>query len=377
MLRVHLCPADSSAVGHYRIRQPVAALEAAGEPVRCEIAPGLPMMLDVRTARATGLLPEFNTDVLVLQRPMAYWHVLAARDARERGIAVVVELDDDFHSLDSRNLVWWQIHPRRSPDWNVQHLSACCKLAHLITCTTPVLAGRYAPRGNSMIIPNFVPCAWTEIRAETDEGVIGWTGTVATHRDDLQATGGAVESVLRDVPGARMRTIGVNEKDLDVARRNLGLSGPVESVPWLEIERYPVEIARFDVAIAPLADTRFNSAKSALKPMEAAALGVPVVMSPVADYRRLHDMFGIGVLAGWRAREWRRELRRLLTDRHWREECSVRGRAAARDHLTIESNAWRWADAWQHAADMARVAPAPTGAPVPAAGTPVLMEDAR
>jgi glycosyltransferase involved in cell wall biosynthesis len=62
-----------------------------------------------------------------------------------------------------------------------------------------------------------------------------------------------------------------------------------------------------DIAIAPLADTEFNRAKSWLKPLEAAAFGLPFVASDVPAYREL----GFGRLAR-RPDQWRRHFEELL-----------------------------------------------------------------
>ena len=55
-------------------------------------------------------------------------------------------------------------------------------------------------------------------------------------------------------------------------------------------------VAKLGIGVAPLADTKFNAAKSWLKMAEMAALGVPCVVSPRAEYMRLHEQW-IGSLA--------------------------------------------------------------------------------
>src|SRR5262249_45144987 len=55
-------------------------------------------------------------------------------------------------------------------------------------------------------------------------------------------------------------------------------------VGWLREQR-----ARWDIALAPLADTRFNSFKSDLKWLEYSALGLPVVASDREPYAAIND----------------------------------------------------------------------------------------
>jgi hypothetical protein len=103
-----------------------------------------------------------------------------------------------------------------------------------------------------------------------------------------------------------------------------------------------------DVGIVPLEDTDFNAAKSRLKGLEMAAVGVPFVASPRDEYQRLHRL-GAGLLAD-RPRDWRRHLTRLVRDGDYREELADRGRAVAAAE-TYENHADRWWAAWQRAAD--------------------------
>ena len=134
----------------------------------------------------------------------------------------------------------------------------------------------------------------------------------------------------------------------DLIRRVLSLPSDPENRPWQSMESYPREVAGLDIGIAPLADTAFNRAKSWLKPLEYAALGVPCVMSPTEEYLRINAM-GVGVVAMRRSRAWKREVGRLLADDAHRAEVADRGREVVRERLLIEDNCWKWAEAWTEA----------------------------
>lgn len=321
------------------------------EPIEFSFLPGLPLNATLN-GEPSSLADDFTADILVLQRPMARWQRIAMEDAQARGIKVIVELDDDFHAVDKRSTFGQQM----TSD-HLRVLGYCVKNADLVTVSTDALAHRYAPHGRVAVLRNAVDARWLAIPAKkatrarwtTNENCstchmslgVGWTGTVAYHRDDLQATHGGVAAAVQEQK-ATFHVIGRSE----LAKENLNLQVEPEVVPWQTMDRYPHEIARLDIGIAPLADTVFNRSKSWLKPLEYAACGVPAVMSPTAEYARLHNDHGIGVLAGWRSREWKRETTRLLTDHCYRNELAERGRETVRDHLTIQLNAWRWAEAW-------------------------------
>jgi glycosyltransferase involved in cell wall biosynthesis len=214
-----------------------------------------------------------------------------------------------------------------------------CAEADLVTVTTEALARRYGPHGRVAIIPNYFPESWLSIEKERDGNVVGWTGTIGTHHGDLPMTHGGVASAISET-GATFRVIGNSA----FIKRDLGLDEEPDHVEWQDWETYPHEVARLDVGIAPLADTAFNRAKSGLKPLEYAALGVPSVVSPLPSYVTLAAE-GIGILAKDRSRDWRREVKRFLQDDHYREEMGALAREVATDY-TIEANAWRFEEAW-------------------------------
>jgi glycosyltransferase involved in cell wall biosynthesis len=159
--------------------------------------------------------------------------------------------------------------------------------------------------------------------------------------------GGAVARLVDEGASFVMRG------DSTGAGRAFGLAADPPGGP-VSIEEWPRAVASLGVGIAPLADTKFNRAKSWLKPLEMSATGVPWVASPRAEYQRLHAL-GAGVLAD-RPRAWHRELRRLRESPALRAEMSEAGRAVAAQ-LRLRDNAWRWHEAWSRAYEMQQATP--------------------
>lgn len=361
-MRILVCPVDREGCGRYRLGLPISVLQKQETTLEIFLSEGLPVRINLGTGRAVGLADGFSEwDVVVVQRPMAEWQVEALRDCRRQGIRTVVEIDDDFEALHHLSPAWVTTHPRVSTEWNRKWLRVAAREADLVTVTTSALAERYAPHGRVAIIPNYFPEAWLTIRrpgegrretghpeanADRAQGrgqppapTVGWTGTVGTHQGDLGVTRGGVAQAVRET-AARFRVIG----NPGLVQRDLSLDEEPENTPWQGWEDYPLAITSLSVGIAPLADTAFNRAKSWLKPLEYAALGVPSVVSPLPSYEALARR-GIGILAKDRARDWRREVKRLLEDDAYRAELSASGREAAAE-LTIERNAYRFAEAW-------------------------------
>lgn len=339
-MRVAVYPADKGGCGYYRLIWPAEALAHQGADVTVHDPDdgGLrgtflddpePRMIDVETPDA---------DVVILQRPLRADTVTAIGLLQSRGLRVVVEIDDDFRSIHPRNVSWRACHPSHSPARNWRHLEEACRLADMVVVSTPALARRYGGHGRVAVVPNCIPARYLTITAEPHEGLrVGWSGSVTTHPTDLQVTRGAV---ARAIDGhARMAVVGTGAGVQDA----LNLLSPPDATGWLPIDRYPEALATFDVGIVPLDLIPFNEAKSDLKGLEMAAVGVPFVASPTGQYARLIGS-GAGMLAD-KPKAWFRQLRRLLEVPELRAEMAAAGRAVAAGR-TIEGNTDRWWDAW-------------------------------
>jgi hypothetical protein len=176
---------------------------------------------------------------------------------------------------------------------------------------------------------------------------VGYAGSLHSHPDDVPVVGFAVERLVSE--GVTFRVVGGEAAGFD---RALGLAAEPSTTGPLDISDWPAAVARLGVGMAPLADTRFNEAKSRLKVLEMSALGVPWVASPRAEYRRFHEKTGVGFLAR-RPRDWYRHLRDLALDVDLRAEQSAAGRDACKNR-TYEANAWRWMEAWERAVKIQR-----------------------
>lgn len=345
-MKVTVYPADEGGCGHYRLIFAAEELIRSGHDVDL-VKPSAPAERQMKAQWRQNwdgsldfldvISPE--ADVVVLQRPLRAHLVEAIRVLQGRGVAVVVEIDDDFTSISRRNVSYPTVDPRQSPDRNWVNLSAACELADLVTVSTPRLASVYGAHGRVRVIPNYVPASYCNTYQEPHEGLyVGWSGSVDTHPDDLQVTGGGVARAVERCE-ATMAVIGTGRG----VRSRLGLNQVPMSCGWRHLEDYPEAIAQLDVGIVPLERSPFNEAKSWLKGLEYAAVGVPFVATPTGPYRELAEM-GAGLLAE-NPRQWEGLVKRLLRDDDYRAKVAARGRAVAA-RMTVEAHAWRWWDAW-------------------------------
>lgn len=342
-MKVRVRPVDDSACGYYRVHEPVRVLRETTD-LDVEIFDGRVWAGAYRNALGV-MVTEQPPDVVVIQRPVARHSAeVLIPECQARGVAVVVELDDDFTSISGRNMAFLNTHKMRNVDYNSEWLRKACMAADLVTCTTPAIGRRYAP-DHHVVIPNYVTASWLDIPHAGDGHTVGWAGSMTVHPDDLFVMGHGLDRSLEQV-GGYFHAIGdemtCRALRIDPARRRL--------TPWMEdwTTSYPAAVARLDVGLVPLQESAFNRAKSALKMMEYAALGVVPIVSPTPDNTRVRTDYGIGVLAE-SPRAWAAHIKRLLTSESERQEMSAAGRAAVYDHLTIERNAWRYPEAWEQA----------------------------
>lgn len=343
-MKVVVFPADAWGCGSFRMRWPGEACVAAGHDVRV-VAPNDRRLRVVMEGHTVKDVLDVDADVVVLQRVTHAYMAQAVGVMRAKGITVVVDVDDDLSSIHPSNPAW-AVHRPGAGMHSWHNVALACRNASLVTVSTPALLDVYARHGRGHVLPNYLPDQYYGL-PRVDSDVVGWPGSYHSHPNDPESVGGAVARLVDE--GAEF----VMRGDSTGAGRAFGLAAdpPGGGVP---IEEWPSAVASLGVGIAPLADTKFNSAKSWLKILELSACGVPWVASPRAEYRRLHAM-GAGVLAD-RPRTWYRELKRLRESPQLRAELSQAGLAVA-DRLRLRDNAWRWMDAWSRAYEIQQATP--------------------
>jgi hypothetical protein len=338
-VKIYVYPADQAGCGKYRMYWPAEALQAQGCDMITVVNPGDTTGIGGRLDGDTLVEAHFPDDaeIVVLQRPCSQYLTDAIPLMQAKGVVVVVDMDDDLASVHPSNPAFQFMHPKRSPTSNWHHVARACKMADLVTVSTPQLAERYGAHGRVAILPNCVPGKFLKVEHE-DNDEVGWAGALHSHPTDPQAIGAG----LRLAGLEHCRIIGPAEDGLDQA-----FSIQCEADGLIPFDIWPNAVTRLGVGLAPLADTRFNQAKSWLKPLEYAACGVPWVGSDLPEYRRFFNLTGSGHLA-IKPKNWAAAIKRLRRDAAYRHDQSAAGRMVAAE-WTIEGNAWRWLEAWDGA----------------------------
>jgi glycosyltransferase involved in cell wall biosynthesis len=339
--------ADNGGCGFYRLRAPAEELKLLGVDVT--ISDGIDAKA-FKLPNGTVQVEELHTDadLIIVQRPLDNSMTAIIEQAKRQGIATIVEIDDDFSTVHTQNVAHSSITGKESlgNHW-VEKATAT---ADHVTVSTPQLL-KYARHGRASVLRNCVPESIFDVAPNTlkddsrDWPRIGWSGSVQTHPYDLQETKGRVAEVL-DANGLPFNVIG----DGEYVATNLSLkkTTPVYSTGWVDLDKYYQYLYTFvDIGIVPLEISPFNQAKSYLKGLEYAALGIPFVASPTREYEVL-SLDGIGKIANSPS-DWKKHLQRMIDRRAETDRIAKESRDRIRAEHTYRVNAPQWLEAWEKA----------------------------
>lgn len=348
-MKVAVIPSDLGACGYFRLIWPAEAVRSVRpdwqvdvyRPSDVRIGMG-PKGLAVRGLHLEGL------DLAVFQRIGTPRQVDLVRALQKAGIAVAIDVDDALYCIDpdSASFPAWN-DPRQATHWS--NLEEGCKRADLVTVTTDALARHYGRHMRVERIVNGLPeGAFHEpspLTVLSDEVIIGWSGVAASHPHDLEAVGDALASVMESDPDVSLRVVGDAEWAAGVLQ--------VPEGRWTDGGRHPLNeyhaaLLGTDIGIVPLADTKFNEAKSALKALEYAGVGARVVASPTPANIELG--FTTGMSIAKTPDGWLNALRQEINAVRWsRRQGEVFGPQNSVRHMGILPRAEEWAQAWERA----------------------------
>ncbi|MCD5992976.1 glycosyltransferase [Pseudomonas sp. CDFA 602] len=261
-------PINASAVGHYRVNQPLAELQAAGR-----VTGG--------TYYSTPSIIEFerlNPDVIILQLRYSQGQINEMESIKNYLKARrVFEIDDYVIEATKKNL---HTRNKAGPEETERLLRKAVGLCDRVVASTHALAETLASMHDDIrVVPNMLAThLWSDLhsrRRVSAKPRVGWGGGTS-HSGDLE--------IIADV---------VRELANEVEWVFFGMC-PEELRPYIhefhgiiDMEVYPAKLAslNLDLALAPLEFHIFNDCKSNLRLLEYGACGYPVVCSDTRAYR--------------------------------------------------------------------------------------------
>jgi hypothetical protein len=307
----------------YRVYSPLLEMQRRGH----EIA--WPNM----TTAVLGRRELLSSDVVLVFRCYDAASRKLLREAHEQGVGIVWDVDDDMRN----SPFGYKGSPKRHAGVRVRHqiyLDSLnvARLADVVITSTDVLRDLYASAGIERIevIENYLLRGTANRRPRKHTGlVIGWVAGLE-HEVDARALGIAdtLARIQREHPQVRVECYGVD----------LGLSSRYTHFRPVRLEELPDRTAGWDIALAPIAETTFNAARSNIKVKEYAASCIPWLASARGPYANL------GEKQGGRLVEddgWYEAIDALVRDRRARKRLARAGRSWGKGE-TIEVVADRY-----------------------------------
>ncbi len=301
---------DGTACGYYRIRLPFDEMAKHGVDVEYKSIVA-PVPDDVIFVGQRIGYPGFRTNWLRLWRTHK----------------MVWETDDDLWCLDPSNERAVKAY---TPEL-LHELAEIVRTAHMVTVSTePLREAMLKFNPNVVVLPNHIDGRMFDLeRPRRARLTVGWAGG-DSHRKDLAMVAPRLRRFLGRNPDVDFHMIGQ-----DYLREN---KIPGRWSAWSKDLFDYYRTIDFDIGIAPLIPSRFNRSKSAIKALEYAALGIPVIASDVEPYQAFVVDGVTGFLVS-RDHEWEARLRDLVNDADLRETMG----AAAKEH----ARKWAIQDGWK------------------------------
>jgi glycosyltransferase involved in cell wall biosynthesis len=282
--------------------------------------------------RATDLMSLRDVDVVLVQReamlvgpPLVEWLT-----TRLGSRPLVLDIDDPVWLPEQTQVPSPLSAVRRWPGkthWLLSH-------ATLVTCGSRFLAEHVEGLGyRAHVVPNGIDTGYLcpgAKRAGAGTPTVGWIGSHTTY-GYLESLFSILEKVATKV-AFRLVVVGSGRSST-----RMSLAVPTE-LRAFSLQRELEDFRSLDVGLYPLADDPWAKGKSGLKALQYLAAGVPYVASPVGVVAEI-GIPGVTHLLARSPEEWVSALVSLLDDADRRSEMSLRARAYAEAHNTLDQSA--------------------------------------
>jgi len=293
-------------------------------------------VLGLGLAHEKGMLGGWDVLVLKLLMHQQIHDLLPATPGLR-----VVDIDDLHVGLPESNLAHQTTDPLRDAHQNRAVYERIIRAVDRVTVSTEFLADFYGTRVRDVrLVRNTVRSGMFSPIVHDERVVIGWVGGTLWRSGDIE--------ILRPwlARFARQHDVQVyhgghipNDPHPFSVRANVP---NVQTRTLRPIEKYAELFEPVRIGLVPLSRHPFSEAKSFLKGLEYAAMGIPFIASPSREYRYLHA-HGVGRLAS-SPDEWWDHAAELL-DPDVRRAEAQRQRRIVLDQFDITRRGHEWVSA--------------------------------
>lgn len=291
----------------------------------------------------------FNCKEMIFSRPekteTAFYLIELAKNI---GVKVTLDYDD----LLLPEYAEYLGHVRSSDGMSIEEArkslinkSSFLLYADSFHCSTPVIAKAlenlekpitiFKNRIMRTMVAEESRCLQRLANVESRKLRILYLSGTATHKKDYSVVQGAILKLAQEFPDRFEVTFlgntGGNTHPIALYNKSVTI------IPRLSLNEMYQVIAKHDIALAPLENTVFNSAKSNIKFIECGSQGVPIIASPLNEFK---DAITHGK-NGWLCEtpvDWYNQLKALIDNPTILREVSVEARKSVIEHFTVSEN---------------------------------------
>jgi glycosyltransferase involved in cell wall biosynthesis len=296
-------------------------------------------------SKALTLLRGFSKRVLILFNASSFDFIFIHREAAPLGPPVIewilarilrkkiiYDFDDAIWLTDRADEPGWL----KLLKWRSK-VKLICTWSHVISCGNDFLC-EFARQANPRVVYNPTTIDTESVhnpehysKKESDEIVVGWTGSHSTlkYLKDLEVVLQKLEEENK-----KLRIVVIADQPDSLSLKTLTF------IPWSK-ETELEDLMKIDIGIMPLPDDEWSKGKCGFKALQYMALRIPAVVSSVGANRAIVDDGVNGFLCS-SGEEWRVVLQRLIGSKSLQSKMGEAGRKKVIDQYSVCSNSSRF-----------------------------------
>lgn len=269
----------------------------------------------------------------------------AIDEIHKQNKVVFYDIDDLVFDLkytkNLKHLEKFSKEKREEYDDGVVKYGQCVRYSDYLITTTNVLKRELEKLGKEVYIDknvasfemqNISKKAIKEVEKDENKIIIGYASGSLTHNEDFEMIKGSLIKIMEKYNNVYIKLIGALDSPDDLKK----YKDRILIEPFVDYKKLPYILRTFDINLAPLEDTLFNSAKSCIKWMEAGLVKVPTIASDVGDFHDSIKNYHDGVLC--KDDEWYDKLEELINDKELRNKIAENAYNTVYERYTPISN---------------------------------------
>lgn len=291
-------------------------------------------------------MPNRHIDVVIVDRLWRGWGDLFAvqnllAEIKRKGIKLIYTLDDDLYDID------FAVGHKKYPSEVIRIFTSAAN--GLVVSTENLKSKTLQYSKNVTVIQNVIDTNLFFGNKVREDGAcikIGYMGTY-THLDDLRMIQWPMRKLLQsNKKKIRFEVVGIGSSETInhmFSGCNVQAIQPPGRTLYPDFMRWLSHTVCWDIAIAPLRATGFNSYKSDIKWLDYTALGAAGVYSNVDAYKSNLAHGEKGILVGDSSVEWLTALDALIHDEKMRENIVSNSveKILQERNLSIAASQWK------------------------------------